>query len=183
MAEEENEETTEADGNSGSDKKKKLLLIAGGVLLLCIAIGAPVAIMLMKGGAETDDAHLSGDAAHTENDLQLEGIADEDELEEDEEALGAIFPLETFVVNLAEKGYLRCQMQLEFETRDVPKRFYVRLVPIRDQIITLLNSKKRSDLLSAKGVDQLKEEVKEVANEVLRRADVRNVYFTQFVVQ
>jgi flagellar basal body-associated protein FliL len=183
--EEENEEgTTEGAGGSGGSKKK-LIMIIGGVVLLLVAVGTPVAIMMMKKGGDEKktEEHASHDSAHQESDILLEGAQDEDELEEGEEALGAIFPLETFVVNLSEGGYLRAQVQVEFEGRDVPRRFYARVVPIRDNLIDLMASRAKADLLSEKGRGQLKADVKDSINEVLRHADVRQVYFSQFVVQ
>ncbi|MDC0358695.1 flagellar basal body-associated FliL family protein, partial [Oligoflexia bacterium] len=118
-----------------------------------------------------------------DEELSMEGYEDEVSLEEDEEPLGAIFPLETFVVNLTEGGYLRCQVQLEFETRDIPKRFYVRQVPIRDAILGLFSARTKKDLSKEDGRRQIKKDIRELINEILRRQEVRHVYFTQFVVQ
>ncbi|NBS70712.1 hypothetical protein EBT31_17635, partial [bacterium] len=56
------------------------------------------------------------------------------ELEEGEELLGAIVPLDTFLLNLAKGKYIRMQVQLEFSGLDIPKSFYSRAVPIRDSI-------------------------------------------------
>ena len=63
--------------------------------------------------------------------LKPEGADSEEPLEEGEEALGALYPLETFVVNLKGGRYITTFVaQLEFATRDVPKRFYGRIVPM-----------------------------------------------------
>lgn len=176
---EENTEATEAPAKKGH----KILFIVGGVILLLVAVGTPLVFMMIGGEEQPSEAQLSEDAATPKEDLVIEGFEDEDELDEGEEAIGAIFPLESFVVNLNEGGYLRCQVQLEFATRDVPKRFYLRLVPVRDTLLDLLSSKTRKELLERKGREQLKDEVKERVNEVLRRADVDKVYFSQFLVQ
>jgi flagellar basal body-associated protein FliL len=183
--EEENEEGTEEVENASGGSKKKLLLIVGGVVLLLVAVGTPVAIMMMKGS--TDDkkteAHAEHDAAQADDDSHMEGFGEEDELEEGEEALGAIFPLETFVVNLSDGGYLRAQVQIEFEGRDVPRRYYTKMIPIRDSLISLMSRRTKKDLLAAKGRGQLKTDIQETINETLRHADVKQVYFSQFVVQ
>jgi flagellar protein FliL len=160
--------------------KKKLFLIIGGVVLLLAAIGVPAFMMLSKSDAGNEA--LSADAAD-EAGLVAEGSNDEDELEEGEEGLGAIFPLDTFVVNLQGGRFIRCQLQFEFETRDVPKRFYAKLVPIRDAIISILTKRDAEDVISEKGKDTLKSEVREIVNEILRKEEVKTVYFTQFVVQ
>ncbi len=163
--------------------KKKLFIIIGAVVFLIAAIGAPVAYMSLR-PKNDQTQELAGDAASEDSETgSLEGSADEDQLQEGEKALGAIFPLESFVVNLQGGRYIRCQVQLEFEERDVPQRFYQRLVPIRDSMIRLLAGKTAEDMVSEKGKDGLKVQVKDTVNEILKKEEVKNVYFTQFVVQ
>jgi flagellar basal body-associated protein FliL len=106
-----------------------------------------------------------------------------EELEEGEEPLGAIVPLETFLVNLSGGKYIRAQVQVEFESLDVPRRFYTRSVPIRDGIISMLTQMTAENLESAKGKDKLRAEIRSVINTTLRKEEVRRVYFTQFVIQ
>lgn len=103
--------------------------------------------------------------------------------EEGEEALGAIIPLDTFLLNLPGGKYIRVQMQLEFQGMEIPSRFYGRLVPVRDSIITLISNEKAEDLQTSKGKEDLKENVRKIVNEQLRKELVRRVYFTQFVIQ
>ena len=105
------------------------------------------------------------------------------ELEEGEELLGAIVPLDTFLLNLAKGKYIRMQVQLEFSGLDIPKSFYSRAVPIRDSIITFVTQQKAEDLESAQGKEALREEIKKLVNFQLRKELVRRVYFTQFVIQ
>lgn len=162
--------------------KKKTMLIVGGVVVLLLAIGVPVAIFSLKPKA-ADQSELAADAASHEPQLHAEGTHDEDELAEDEEALGAFFPFENFVVNLSGKGYVRAQIQLEFASKDVPKRFYARIVPARDVIIELLSQRTQEDLLSEKGKEAAKSDIKDSINELLKKEEVKNVYFTQFFVQ
>lgn len=177
---EESEATDEAKGKAG---KQKLLLIVGGIIVLLIAIGTPLTFMMLNSKPEKDTEHIDADSAQNEESLIIEGFEEEFDLEEDEEPLGAILPLETFVVNLTEGGYLRCQIQLEFETRDIPKRFYVRQVPIRDSLLSFFASYSKKDLFSENGKRDMKKDIKDLINEILRRQEVRRVYFTQFVVQ
>ena len=161
--------------------RSKMLIIIGAVVVLLLAIGIPTLIFTMKGNKE----QISAEGAETEGvqAVENEGEGADDEMEDGEEPLGAIFPLESFVVNLQGGGYLRTQIQLEFVDRDVPRRLYIRLVPVRDSIIHLLSNRSQADLADEKGRGNLKNDIKEIVNEVLKKADVRNVYFTQFVVQ
>jgi len=164
--------------------KKKIVIIAVALILLLVAIGAPV--LFLMGKKEESDAieELSAGAAKIDgSELIPEGGADQDEAQEGEEALGAIFPLETFVVNLSGGSFIRLQLQLEFTERDIPQRFYSKLVPIRDAIITLLSARTSSDVSSVKGKEVLKAELKELVNDQLKREDVKQIYFTQFIVQ
>ena len=183
MAEEKEETTAETPVATEKKGGKKLLLIIGGVVILLVGIGVPAAFFLLK-KAPIKNEELASDAAHEERpNGHLEGSNDEEELEEDEEALGAIIPFDTFVVNIAGGRFVRLQMQIEFATLDVPKKFYSRIVPMRDAIITLLTESSAEDLQIQKGKDVLKGRIRTMMNEILRREEVRRIYFTQFVIQ
>jgi len=177
---EEGAKAPEAPPAGGS--KKKILFIAGFVVLLALAAGIPTVIMLMRNKQQTEE--VAADAAQQAQDaLKPEGSDDQSELAEDEERLGAIAPLETFVVNLNGGKYLRTQIQLEFQGADIPNKFVSRLVPIRDGVIAALTKKTESELSSPTGKQNLKNEVRDIVNEQLRKEEVKRVYFTQFVIQ
>jgi flagellar FliL protein len=169
---------------AASGGKKKTILIISGVVGLLLLIGVPVAFFAMKGKEEPQSETLAADAAsHGGHGAVAEGALDEDELEEGEEPLGAILPLESFVVNLSGGRFVRLQAQIEFVGRDVPKRFYSRIVPVRDRIIQILSAKTADQILPNKGRDQLRQEIKDTINEILRKEEAKQVYFTQFVIQ
>lgn len=179
------DEAASADG--GKSKKKLFIIIGGGVTLLIVVI---VALVLLLGGKKGDKEDHSTEslaadaaAAHGSEGVTIEGFDDEDELEEGEEPLGAIYPFDALVLNLKGGGYARCQIQIEFVDQDVPARFLSRLVPIRDALISLITSKESKELLSERGKADLKKEVREKINTILKKEEVKNVYFTQFVVQ
>lgn len=181
MAKDEEEPKTEA---PPPPKKGNGMLIAI-ILVVVLLVGGGAAFFLMsskKKEAKTES--LDPEAAQiTDGSNTAEGSGEQDELEEGEEGLGAIFPLDPFVVNLDGGGFVRTQIQLEFNERDIPKRLYGRIVPIRDAIIVLLTKKKQDDVLSVLGKDELRKEIKDVINEILKKEDVKRIYFTQFVVQ
>lgn len=185
-SEEEGEEQTQAPPAGGS--KKKLLIIGAAVVGLLVLVGFPVMFFTLRGGEkkaspEMQTAAEEGQPKPGGEAVVAEGSTDEDQMQENEEALGALFPFDTFVVNLKGGKYLRAQIQVEFVERDVPRRFYSRLVPTRDGLITLLTTKTADDVNSSEGKEALKREVKDLINEVLRKEEVKNVYFTQFVLQ
>ncbi len=189
MAEEEKAEKKkdgeqEAEGAAKGGSKKKLILIVGGVVLLLLLIGTPLLIMsLGKEEKKEEMDQVAQDTAIVEDRVVVEGFGEEEEYAEDEEPMGAILPLDTFVVNLDDGGYLRCLAQLEFHDRNVPRRFYSRLVPVRDKILSLLSAKTREDIDDAKGRGKLREEMKALINATIKKDEVKYVYFTEFIIQ
>jgi flagellar FliL protein len=87
------------------------------------------------------------------------------------------------VLNLSDGKFIRTQVQLEFSGNDIPRRFYNRSVILRDALIKLITKKSSDELLDESGKNKLKEEIKQTINDVLKREEVKNVYFTQFVIQ
>lgn len=185
MAEEEKDKEEAAPEEQQSGKKgKKVLIALCGLLLLVVGAGAPAAYFLLTEKTSEIDKLKADILAAEEANVAEEGWNDEDEYDEDEEPLGAILPMSTFVVNLAENGsYLRCQVQLEFTGTSVPKRFYARQVPIRDALIKLMASRTPEELSSADGRQELKDLILETVNNTVKREIVKEVYFTQFVMQ
>ena len=189
MADDEEGEEQEASGEDESGEKpgkskKMLFLIIGAVvgLLLLIAVAVVVVVMMNSGKEET--AMVGPDAAAMDMEsAEGEGWDDEDEWDEDEEPLGALYPFDTFIVNLTEGGFMRCQMQIEFVTRDIPQRFWSRQIIIRDAILTLLTSKRKDDVLTVEGKRDLREEIVDVVNDILKSEQAKKIYFSQFVVQ
>ncbi len=104
--------------------------------------------------------------------------------------IGPTFDLEPFVVNLADtdrKRYLKVVMQLELEndkkvSKKLEKELKDKLPVVRDAIITLLSSKKSSDISTPQGKIKLKKEIIDTLNAKLVSGRVVNVYFTEFVI-
>jgi flagellar FliL protein len=182
MAEEEKQETPEVETPPVPNRGKRVAMAAAGILGLLIVVGVPAGYFLLKEEpkeVQEVDPEMSPEPQH-----KPEGFDDpEEELEEGEEPLGAIVPFDTFLVNLSGGKYIRAQVQVEFETLDVPRRFYTRAVPIRDSIISLLTQMTAENLESVKGKDKLRAEIRSVINAALRKEEVKRVYFTQFVIQ
>jgi len=75
------------------------------------------------------------------------------------------------------------RIQLEFIEREVPSRYYSREVVLRDSVIALLNTKTKDELLSSRGKDNLRSEIKELMNEALKKALIEHVYFSEYVIR
>lgn len=186
--------TEESEIQEVSNKSPRKLLenkfvLAGAVFLICVSIGAPIGYFLMPSAPQEESAseepiESTEHAEHTDHfGLKQEGEYEEIILLDGEEAPGAIAPLETFLVNLADEKYIRMQVQVEFNTPDVPSQLSYKLVAIRDELITHLTQQSATSLMAIQGKTDLKQVIREAINKQLKREVVRNVFFTQFVIQ
>ena len=184
LEQDEEQQTEDEVTEEGSSKKLYISIAAVVVVLLIAGAGA---WFWFASGSDDDDKKVTmvkSQETLSEPEIVPQGFDDEDEYDEDEIPLGAIYPLETFVVNLAGGSrFLRIEIQLEFEDREVPRRFYGRLVPVRDLLIKLLTSRPAEELSSSDGKEELKEAIKIAVNQVLRKDLVKKVYYTQFIIQ
>lgn len=119
--------------------------------------------------------------------LPPEEIAEE-ALEEEAETtvIGEMFPLDTFVVNLADgngKRYLRATMQLELSPEQTVATLEQRLPQIRDVVLTILPTKQFQEIRTVEGKATLRTEILTKLNELFNGASVANIYFTEFVIQ
>jgi flagellar FliL protein len=103
------------------------------------------------------------------------------------EAVGVMYKLEpAFIVNLADPEltmYARVSVTIELSSPEVITEVQKREPIIRDAIIEILSNKTSRELRSPEGREQLKLEIIKRINTILVQGGVRNVYFTEFVVQ
>lgn len=100
--------------------------------------------------------------------------------------MGPIFPLKTFIVNLADEGgnrYLRVTMNLELGSEEIVDIATNRLPQIRNSILMTLPTKKYDDIHTLEGKTALRDEIIAKLNGFLSEGTVTNIYFTEFVVQ
>lgn len=181
MADKEKEETPA----EGSEKKKSnlLLIVIIGVLVLILIIGAVVAFLMMG----NEEASASGSAP-----TQKEASASPEEGEESAPSdsslteVGLMYPLDGFTVNLLSesgKRYLKVEMNLELEGEELSPELDSKKPVFRDIIIRILSSKSLEEISTIKGKEKLKEQIVSELNMRLKDGKVKNVYFTDFVVQ
>lgn len=194
MADKEKEKDEEQSEEGGGKKKSGLLLIIIiVVLVLILLIGGAVAFLMMSShegeaeqGAKTEkaaDAHgeaqaAEGDAAHGDEEGGHGGG--------DMTAVGLMYPLDTFTVNLlSESGrrYLKAEINLEIEGEELSPELDQKKPIFRDIIIRILSSKSLEEISTVKGKEKLKEQIVSEINTRLKDGKVKNVYFTDFVVQ
>jgi flagellar protein FliL len=93
---------------------------------------------------------------------------------------------ESFTVNLADgSGAHFAIVDVEIEVDDdFVKEEVIRLRPrIRDFIIVILSSKTYDQIASVDGRDFLREEIRNKVNGYLTKGQIKNVYFTKFIIQ
>ncbi len=103
-----------------------------------------------------------------------------------EDAAASNFINEVFTVTLADsKGAHFAKVDLAIEVEDdFVKDEINRLKPkIRDFIIVALSSKTYEQIESVEGRDFLREEIRNKINGYLTKGQIKNVFFTQFIVQ
>ena len=156
---------------------KILMILMAVIVVFMLGLGGGLFMMWNKLSAmETQVQRTAGDDEQ----------ADKDTTVPVEDLLGPIFPLDTFIVNLADKGgkrYLRITIVLELDSEELESEIKKRLPQVRDSILTVLPTKRFEDISSAKGKTMLRDQMLERINSFLARGQLTNIYFKEFVVQ
>lgn len=163
MAEEKEKQTKEKKGSA-------LKLIIIGLLVLVLAVVGGVAWQLLSGGSEPDTADVAGGGQSPV----------------EEEVMSSTYVMDTFVVNLNDPGgkrYLKTNIELEYIVESVGEELERRLPQLRDVILLLLSSKSLDEIQTVDGKIALRSELIQRINQILTSGKIRNLYFTQFVVQ
>ncbi|MFY9143380.1 flagellar basal body-associated protein FliL [Sulfuricurvum sp.] len=183
MAEKEKEESSAEEAG----KKKSgnmLLIIIIGVLVLILIIGGIVAFLMMgneepasSAPAPTEKAASNGSVSANASVTGLDSPSTE---------VGLMYPLDGFTVNLlSESGrrYLKVEMNLELDGDELSPELDTKKAIFRDIIIRILSSKSLEEISTIKGKEKLKEQIVNELNMRLKDGKVKNIYFTDFVVQ
>ncbi len=152
---------------------KMLIIILAVVVLLMAMMGAGFFLMWNKMSAAVAQVQTAGEPAEEENAVE-------------EDAFGPLFKLDTMIVNLADKGgkrYLRVTMELELSSQETAAEIEKRMPMIRDSILMILPSKTYAEISTTEGKIALRNQIMTKINELLHAGSVKNIYFTEFVVQ
>ena len=156
---------------------KILIILIGVTMVLMLGLGGGLFMMWNKLSAmETQAQGPAEDGKQADRDTPVPV----------EELLGPIFSLDTFIVNLADKGgkrYLRITIDLELDSKELEGEVAKRLPQVRDSILTILPTKHFEDISSAEGKTALRDQMLERINSLLARGKITNIYFKEFVVQ
>jgi len=108
------------------------------------------------------------------------------EAKETKPAIGALWPMEPFIVNLADnqgERYLKVVMQLELSDPALTAELDQLKPKLRDNILDLLTAKTFAELMDTGGKQKLRDEVAMRLNAFLTKGKIVRVYFTEFVIQ
>lgn len=100
--------------------------------------------------------------------------------------LGPIMSLNPFVVNLADDGgsrYLRMTVELELSDELLREEVSTRLPQIRNAMLMILPSRTMAQINSTEGKEALRKEIIAALNEILTKGEIKNIFYTEFVVQ
>jgi flagellar FliL protein len=110
----------------------------------------------------------------------------EEKVEKPKPEQTSIGELETFMVNLADPGgkrYLKATVKLKVSSNEAAEECKARNFELRDMVLTLLASKEVEEIIHAEDKASLKKEIMEKLNGRLEKGQVRDVYFTEFLIQ
>ncbi len=175
-------------------KKKKLIIIGGSALLLLIILGV-VAFFLLKKHAPEASKENHGKPAAEVHVPELNPSA----------AIGPMIEIKDFIVNIISEGdrhYVKAAITIELldnpaistatggahgdskTGNDLAKEEATQRMPqIRDSILLLIGNKTYEELQDLQGKKQLKAELTSKLNSILHNGKVKEIYFTDFVVQ
>lgn len=155
---------------NGADEKKKspmkLIVILAAVLLL---VGGGIVGWLVLGGEKTPEVSEA-----------------ENQKAAPEASADLIYSMDVFVVNLNDPGgkrYLKTKINLEYSGEALTEELKLRQPQLRDVILLLLSSKTLEEIQGTEGKIILRRELILRVNQVLKKEKIKNLYFTEFVIQ
>jgi flagellar protein FliL len=114
-------------------------------------------------------------------------VAEEEIVEEEApEEIGPLYSMGTLIVNLADEGgkrYLRVSIELELESAEMTEEVERRLPQVRDSVLMILPTKTFADINTTPGKIALRDELIKAINGIVTTGEIKNLYFTEFVVQ
>jgi flagellar FliL protein len=150
--------------DKGEKKSKTTLFLAIGIAV-AIAVAAIFGVLFFTGGSR----------AETGKTVKAASVAT------------AVYSLDPFIVNIydgQDLRYLRIKVEMGITGGEEAKtQLKAQEAPIRDSILTLLSSKTWQDLQAPQGKDQLKQQIMTAVSKIVAPGILKQVYFTDFVVQ
>jgi flagellar FliL protein len=173
MAEEQHILENDQAGPAPRSSLMNILLVV--VLVLIAGVGGYFAQKMISGNSEPISPSTSMQTQPAAKAIQPVPLA-----------VGVMMPLEPFMVNLARtKGsrILKVTVTLELNNPAVQPEVEDNRQKIMDSILVLLSSKTFEDVYSIQGKFKLKDEITTRVNRFLAMGHVKEVYFSEFLIQ
>ena len=186
-----------AEEKEDKQEKKKgsslvLIIVIGLLVVLLVVIGLFMVLLIGSGEENAQMAEQANTAAMTAATQpggaapQAQNRATPKERSNDFFNVRPMYPLDQFLVNpISETGsrYLKMEINLELSSELLTPEMDQKKPLLRDIVIRILTSKTYEDISTAKGKERLKDEIASKLNEILRDGYIKNVFFTDFIVQ
>ena len=160
-------------GSGNVMSKKLIIILSAAAFLIILMMGGLFFMMWSK------ISSIESQSVAQEEPEQVEVVGEEPEVK-------PIFPLNSFIVNLAGengKRYLKIKMDLEIAKEELNDDIRQRIPQIRDSIMMILTSKRYEDIKDTAGKIALRQDIQKQVNAFFKEPCVSNVYFTDFVIQ
>ena len=174
MAEGAQQEQQEAQPKAASGQKPILFII---LTVFNMLVVAGIGVMLFMNQTKQDKEPKIDDVIKGEAQAQKEEMMNED-------FIGKLIPLETFLVNLSGsrgRKLAKINMELEVNNDEVQEEIDKLKPKIRDIIIIILSSKSYAQVSTKEGKDTLRSEIRDQVNLFLTKGRIKRVYFTEFI--
>ena len=161
----------------------------GGKKPIGMIIGIIVGLLVLGGGGYYAYTNFFQEKPVEEKPAEGEEGKEEGKEEappEEDLNLGVMFPMDPFVVNLAGsegKRFLKVTIFLELSTPEVRLEIKENIQKVTDSILILLSSKAFEDVYTVQGKFKLKDEITTRVNRFLVVGHIKDVYFTEFIIQ
>ena len=195
---------SEATGAEAPKKSGKLKLIIIFVVALLLGVGLAVGAMKFIGGgsatlehaaeadAEEEQIPESSPANNTDAPIQAPTNKAGNDGHGGQEGASAVeqqgphnIEFKSFVVNLSGPGkrFLKLSMSVEADTQELADEINSKMHQFQDIILLLLSSLSYDDIATLDGKMRLRNQMLNRINTQLSGGKVRNIYFSEFVVQ
>ncbi len=179
MVDEERDAQAEPEAKPIAKKSRLGLFLILGIVLV-VLVGAILGLLMFAPGVVPFLGEKPADQTTADQ------TASGKEKTKEPETLGIMYAMEPYIVNLVDPNvqrYLKLKLELELSNAKVQSEIDLRMPQIRDSILVLLSSKSFNDIKTVEGKMRLRMEIIGRINSFLSEGRVKNVYFTEFVVQ
>ncbi|MBL4759243.1 MAG: flagellar basal body-associated FliL family protein [Mariprofundaceae bacterium] len=172
-----------ADNEEGEKEKK-----SGGGLLPIINLVLLVLVLAVGGFVAWKSISMEQPAEQSESTVEQSDETEIPEAEDegDPEAPPVMMDIDNITVNLADteqSRFLRIKIKLEVRNEDAQAKVSANMVKIKDLVLTVLASKKFSEIRTPQGKYALKEDLIYRMNRAVGGKPIKAIYFTDFVSQ